>query len=202
MGDAKPSAHTALERVGVGCPGGGRRARTSDARVWRYAVGEAGRGACPPTESGVGRRREACDDARSRPGEGVSRADRWRWTYAPGRCVGGRSEAASGLRGAVFARRPHLIPSFPTWLVGILAEPDTSPKRLTAWWTPLSRNARKCRWGRGQGLVQDPGVSASADTPEGRSEDATSARLTPSRISRTLARSAIHRGSSDWAGPV
>lgn len=49
------------------------------------------------------------------------------------------------------------IPSFPTWLVGILAEADTRPKRVTGYWTSRSRYVRKCRWGAGSGIGPGPG---------------------------------------------
>lgn len=52
------------------------------------------------------------------------------------------------------------------------------------------------------GFTQALGALVNADTSAGSWADATSASDTPSRISRTLDRSAIHKGSSDSAGPV
>lgn len=54
----------------------------------------------------------------------------------------------------------------------------------------------------GQGFVHASGSSARLSTSSGSLAAATWARVTSPRILRTLARTAIHRGSRDSAGPM
>ncbi|BCM64816.1 hypothetical protein EASAB2608_00150 [Streptomyces sp. EAS-AB2608] len=63
---------------------------------------------------------------------------------------------------------PPAIPSFPTWLMGIVAEGSAHPKREFAWWTPLSRVLGSVVAGQVcQGFTQAPGASVNAETSEG-----------------------------------
>lgn len=122
--------------------------------------------------------------------------------------------ASGGARVArrVSRRRPHAVRRIP-----LRPEPVGSPARHgLLWfagarralpsgavsWDPPRSGARRGGVTPRQGFVHASGFSASAETCGGSSADATSASVTPSRICRTLARTAIHSGSSDRAGPV